>query len=129
MFRKIPLFIRTWIAKPVIRELLEELRKKDILLYERSIDIYTGIKKYKEMEKYYTSTFDLMNQEIKKLIAENAELKRKKTFPSPPLSSLSSYQFSDHEIRQLLSLCHSDKHGGKQMAQEITQKLLKIRSK
>lgn len=36
-------------------------------------------------------------------------------------------QFTQDEIEKLLDLCHPDKHGGKRMAVEITQKLLKMR--
>ena len=35
--------------------------------------------------------------------------------------------FSDAEIKTLISLCHPDKHGGKESAVRITQKLLKLR--
>lgn len=37
-------------------------------------------------------------------------------------------QFSDEDIKRLLMLCHPDKHGGKKMAEEMTQKLLALRS-
>jgi hypothetical protein len=37
-------------------------------------------------------------------------------------------QFSDEELRKLLMLCHPDKHGGKAVAEEITKKLLAMRS-
>lgn len=35
--------------------------------------------------------------------------------------------FSDSELKQLLSLCHPDKHDGKESAIKLTQKLLKMR--
>lgn len=34
---------------------------------------------------------------------------------------------SDVDIKRLLSLCHPDKHGGKQLAQDMTHKLLQMR--
>lgn len=37
-------------------------------------------------------------------------------------------QLSDEDIKRLLMLCHPDKHGGKKMAEEMTQKLLALRS-
>ena len=36
-------------------------------------------------------------------------------------------QLSDEDIKRLLMLCHPDKHGGKKMAEEMTQKLLALR--
>lgn len=36
-------------------------------------------------------------------------------------------QFSQDEIQKLLMLCHPDKHGGKEMAMKMTQKLLSLR--
>lgn len=36
-------------------------------------------------------------------------------------------QFSQDEIKKLLLLCHPDRHDGKAMATELTQKLLKLR--
>ena len=35
-------------------------------------------------------------------------------------------QFTEDEIRKLLQLCHPDKHDGKQMAVDMTAKLLKL---
>lgn len=35
--------------------------------------------------------------------------------------------FTKDEIRTLIQLCHPDKHGGKESAVTITQKLLKLR--
>lgn len=37
-------------------------------------------------------------------------------------------QFNLAEIRQLLSLCHPDKHNGKPAATEITRKLISLRN-
>lgn len=38
-----------------------------------------------------------------------------------------STQFNTAEIKTLLSLCHPDRHGGKESAKRITQKLLELR--
>ena len=37
-------------------------------------------------------------------------------------------QLESEDIKRLLMLCHPDKHGGKKMAEEMTQKLLALRS-
>lgn len=36
-------------------------------------------------------------------------------------------QFSADEVQRLLMLCHPDKHDGKQMATDMTAKLLKLK--
>lgn len=36
-------------------------------------------------------------------------------------------QFTEDEITKLIQLCHPDKHGGKPMATEMTQKLLALK--
>lgn len=41
--------------------------------------------------------------------------------------SESLIKFSSDDFRKLLLLCHPDKHGGKTIAHEVTQKLLAMR--
>ena len=48
--------------------------------------------------------------------------------PSKKGSSTSAKEFSGEELRTLISLCHPDRHGGKESAVRITQKLLALRS-
>ena len=36
-------------------------------------------------------------------------------------------QFTDEDFKRLLQLCHPDKHAGKQMAVDMTAKLLELR--
>lgn len=38
-------------------------------------------------------------------------------------------QFSDDELTKIIMLCHPDKHDGKPMATEMTQKLLSIKAR
>lgn len=40
-----------------------------------------------------------------------------------------SPQLSQDDIKRMLILCHPDKHGGKTIATEVTQKLLQLRGK
>lgn len=42
--------------------------------------------------------------------------------------SKQSSQFTQDEIRTLIRLCHPDKHAGSAAANEMTQKLLKMRN-
>lgn len=47
-----------------------------------------------------------------------------RTIKAEPTPSVS---LSQAEIRQLISLCHPDRHGGKQAAVQMTQRLLQMR--
>lgn len=42
-------------------------------------------------------------------------------------ASAAQAQFSADDIQRLLMLCHPDKHDGKQMATDMTAKLLKLK--
>lgn len=50
-----------------------------------------------------------------------------RTLERNQLKQNSTGQFTDSEIKSLISLCHPDKHNGKASATNITQKLLKMR--
>ena len=54
------------------------------------------------------------------LKALRAELELLRRFRSPPADSLDPAR-----VRQLLQLCHPDKHGNSQLACEVTQWLLR----
>lgn len=43
------------------------------------------------------------------------------------LDQMPKPQFTESELKTLLQLCHPDKHGGKDSAVRITQKLLELR--
>ena len=43
------------------------------------------------------------------------------------LEGSSNNQFTEDDIKKLLQLCHPDKHNGKQIAVDMTQKLLQLR--
>jgi hypothetical protein len=45
------------------------------------------------------------------------------------LACHSGSQFTDNELKSLLQLVHPDKHGGKESAKVITQKINQLRSK
>lgn len=48
-------------------------------------------------------------------------------YPTNPTIAVT--QFTDAELKKLLMLCHPDKHDGKPLAVEMTQKLNALRSK
>lgn len=45
------------------------------------------------------------------------------------IGAIKESKFDEDDIKRLLNLCHPDKHGGKPMAVDMTQKLLKMRGK
>jgi len=66
------------------------------------------------------------------LLAQNAALEQRIVMLQAELNGArqgASTQFDKKEIKTLISLCHPDKHGGKESAVSITQKLLKMRGK
>ena len=69
-------------------------------------------------------------QEVRRLLIQNAALENRIAALVAELERerrLNSGQFTNDEIKTLTSLCHPDKHGGKESAVRITQKLLKLR--
>lgn len=44
------------------------------------------------------------------------------------LNGYDKQELTDDEIKKLLSLCHPDKHDGKRLAEDMTKKLLSLRS-
>lgn len=49
--------------------------------------------------------------------------------PAKVIHIQSAPQFSQDELNTILTLCHPDKHGGKESATRITQKLLHMRNR
>ena len=77
--------------------------------------------KYKRLQRMaedladrWSNIVDLINSKGGQNFLDNAVLN-----PKP--------QFSQEEIRKLISLCHPDKHDGRQIAVEMTQKLLQLK--
>ena len=68
----------------------------------------------KELADRWSNIVDLINSKGGQNFLDNAVLN-----PKP--------QFSQEEIRKLISLCHPDKHDGRQIAIEMTQKLLQLK--
>jgi hypothetical protein len=92
--------------------------------------------------------YDALADENLKLMGENAMLQERSVYLSHRLHDLGDLLekemrkpprvvkiekrikvsgFTEEEIKKLLMLCHPDKHNGKQMAVEMTQKLLALR--
>ena len=67
-----------------------------------------------DLTKEWNDIVDLINSKGGQNFLDNAVLN-----PKP--------QFSQEEIRKLISLCHPDKHDGRQIAVEMTQKLLQLK--
>lgn len=58
---------------------------------------------------------------------KNAQLEIARLDAQVTRQARGSEQFTPEEIKTLITLCHPDKHGGKESAQRITQKLLSLR--
>lgn len=70
--------------------------------------------------------------ENNRLRDENTRLRRMLDHESRRFNSLTQSQssaFTDAELKQLIALCHPDKHGGSKAANEITAKLIRMRKK
>jgi hypothetical protein len=69
---------------------------------------------------------DRLIDEQNKLIArQRAEIARLQSSPVTALAQLLT--FDKDEIKSMIALCHPDRHGGKESAVRITQKLLKLK--
>ena len=44
-------------------------------------------------------------------------------------STETNLHFTQEELKKLITLCHPDKHGGSKIAEEMTAKLLEMRSR
>ncbi len=88
------------------------------------------------------STYDRLRAEHRRTLNELAETRGKFTTLIVEWNELvrrvnkenyftgkRSNQFSPDDLDRILILCHPDKHGGKQIATEITQKILEIRAR
>jgi hypothetical protein len=60
-------------------------------------------------------------------MAEAALRRQWQSTAQAPASAPASAAMDPHFIRQLLQLCHPDKHAGSVLANEVTQSLLKMR--
>lgn len=96
---------------------------------------------YEELEeKYLNALADLyrINEKYNERIKENIKLlqyKEEYQNLADKLNPKGGWNFvnnavllSQEDIQKLILLCHPDKHDGKPMANEMTQKLLKMRS-
>lgn len=72
----------------------------------------------------YKERFYVQQRRVNELASDNAALRKVIDIQN---LKLSTETFSKQEIDVLIRLCHPDKHGGKQSAVEMTQKLLSLR--
>ena len=82
-------------------------------------------KTYNELKEEFDYKCRLFN----KLADEYNSLVDKYNSDRRAFLRLSNNQFGEDDIKKMLLLCHPDKHGGKQIAIEVTQKLLAMRGK
>ena len=75
--------------------------------------------KYAALADKYTELIAEWNALVKKINAKGGQQFLEGNISQP--------QFTEEELKKLLQLCHPDKHGGKQMAVDMTAKLLQLR--
>jgi hypothetical protein len=78
---------------------------------------------YRELQVRYSKLLSEYNELVRMLNARGG----KKFLYGDMNNNNTGNQFSQDDIKRLLLLCHPDKHGGKQIAVEITSKLLNMR--
>lgn len=88
-----------------------------------------AIKKLSESEynlKKSTLTAKTLKEQITALHAENYRMEGR-LYASQRSKQAPSSSFSPDELRSLLQLVHPDKHGGKESAVRLTQKINELR--
>ena len=87
--------------------------------------------RYKRLEADFAAIAQLATHyktEHSKLVAEwNALVRRVNAKGGEEFLDSPSTQLTQDEIKKLLQLCHPDKHGGKQLAVDMTARLLLLR--
>lgn len=76
--------------------------------------------RYKELDRANDVLLDKWNALVRQINAKGGALFLEEGSVTP------TKVFTNAEVRKLLQLCHPDKHDGKPMAVEMTQKLLTL---
>lgn len=77
--------------------------------------------RYRELDHFNDRLLEKWNRVVQQINAKGGDaFLEKGTLAAPN-------PFSQEDIRRLISLCHPDKHDGKPMAVEMTQKLLSLK--
>lgn len=85
--------------------------------------MFVSRKKYDKLVAQYATETMALALKIIELSGENLQLRGTKKNSWVDHTS----QFTEDEIKTLITLCHPDKHGGKDSAHRMTQKLLQLR--
>lgn len=83
---------------------------------------YALVRAHNSLIDRYNNLIDEWNELVRKINERGGQAFLDGTAPNQQ-----NNQFSEAELRTLLSLCHPDKHGGKESATRITQKLIAMR--
>lgn len=92
--------------------------------YDRLVGQYHALgRAYQEARAKYTALLKEWNELITKINAKGGDqfIEQGVLRPRQPA------QFTDDELKQLIQLCHPDKHGGKASATTMTTKLNAMR--
>ncbi len=83
---------------------------------------YALVRAHDNLIDRYNNLIDEWNGLVQKINERGG-----KAFLDGQMSNQQNTQFTPDELRTLLSLCHPDKHGGKESATRVTQKLIAMR--
>lgn len=83
---------------------------------------YALVRAHNSLIERYNNLIDEWNGLVRQINERGGQ-----AFLDGQMPSQQNTQFSEAELRTLLSLCHPDKHGGKESATRITQKLIAMR--
>ena len=122
------LFGESWYEKQYkeYRDKYNEQFAKYLIIQEKYI---ANLKEYNALHARHRLLMSEWNGLIDRINQKGGEpfLSRGSIFP--PSEPKQTLQFSQDEIKQLIILCHPDKHSGRHIAHELTVKLLAMKKK
>lgn len=83
---------------------------------------YALVRAHNNLIDRYNKLIEEWNQVVRKINERGGQ-----AFLDGELPAQQTTQFTDAELRMLITLCHPDKHAGKESATRMTQKLLAMR--
>lgn len=98
---------------------LKELIASRLETQEANNRTFSVLKQFNELQAKWNDVIERINEKGGEAFLNHGELYG---FAKP------SKQFTDDELRSLLQLVHPDKHGGKQSAVNMTQKINQLRA-
>lgn len=108
---------------------LEARRKAEIMLEIRTAAFRATLTEHSALQDKHEKLLSEWNKLVTLINAKGGQrFLDCATIPGHKKSTRAKLQFTAKEIMQLIKLCHPDKHAGSEEANEITKKLLSLRS-